>query len=90
MGGEWDDTCYPCVDDVTKSYLDVQVRDLAMMQVGESLDHVLYELDHVRLEGDEVVVYDGLHVSTGGTREQQITKINVRNNLKQLVTSCTS
>lgn len=77
------------VDDVTEAYLDVQVRDLAMMQIGESLDHVLYELDHVRLEGDEIVVDDGLHVSTGGTREQQVTKINVRNSVKQLTTTCT-
>lgn len=73
------------VDDVTEAYLDVQVRDLAVMQVGESLDHVLYELDHVRLEGDEIVVDDGLHVSTGSTRKQQVMKINVRNNLKQLL-----
>lgn len=71
------------VDDVTEAYLDVQVRDLAVVQIGESLDHVLYELDHVRLEGDEIVVDDGLHVSTGGTRQQKDTKINVRYNLKQ-------
>jgi hypothetical protein len=56
------------------TYLDVEMGNFPLVEIDEALYELTHKLDHVCFKWHQIVVYNGLQITSRGTTN--ITKIN--------------